>query len=199
MEIEWFRRAYKEILEKAREALEGVDEEQLKKMLDVLLEARYHKILVMGVGRSGLVARAFAMRLMHLGFNVYVLGETITPAMTKDDVFIAISGSGSSTLVVAAAKVAKDVGATVIAITSFPDSPLGKLADHVVVVKGRTKVAGERDYFSRQLLGIHEPLAPLGTIFETSCMIFLDSIIASLMKRLGLTEEDLKRRHATVG
>lgn len=34
-------------------------------------------IFVMGAGRSGFVAKAFAMRLMHLGYNVYVVGKTV--------------------------------------------------------------------------------------------------------------------------
>ena len=117
------------------------------------------------------------MRLMHLGFEVYVLGETITPAVGKGDLVVAISGSGTTKLAVTAATIGKEVGATVVAITSFPKSDLGRLADHVVQVKGRTKVAEETDYFTRQMTGVHEPLAPLGTIFEIACTVFLDSLI----------------------
>ena len=138
------------------------------------------------------------MRLMHLGFSVYVMGETITPAIGTGDLVIAISGSGMGKLVVTAAEIGKEVGAMVVAITSFPDSDLGKLAHHVVQVRGRTKVAAERDYFTRQITGVHEPLAPLGTIFEVACMIFLDSLIPELMRRLGRSEKQLMRRHATV-
>ena len=36
------------------------------------------------------------MRLMHLGFNVYVVGETVTPAVETDDLLIVISGSGET-------------------------------------------------------------------------------------------------------
>ena len=144
------------------------------------------------------MGRAFAMRLMHLGFAVYVMGETITPAIGTGDLVIAISGSGTGKLVVTAAEIGKEVGAVVVAITSFPGSDLGKLAHQVVQIRGRTKVAKERDYFTRQITGVHEPLAPLGTIFEVACMIFLDSLIPELMRRLGRSEKQLMRRHATV-
>ncbi|MCS7368177.1 MAG: 6-phospho-3-hexuloisomerase [archaeon GBS-70-058] len=177
-----------------------IDEAQVEKLINTLIyaQAAKHAIFVIGAGRSGLVARAFAMRLMHLGFQVYVVGETITPAAGKGDVLLAISGSGSTGIVVDVAQAAKKVGCTVIAITSHPESPLGQLADHVVYVPGRTKVSETTDYFSRQVLGLHEPLAPLGTLFEIAATIFLESLVGELMKRLGKTEEDLRSRHATL-
>jgi 6-phospho-3-hexuloisomerase len=193
-----FRNAASEIIEEVRRAVSSVDERDVEKMVDWVLGSRSHKILIIGAGRSGLVGKSFAMRLMHLGFNVYVLGETITPAIGNTDLIIAISGSGSTKLVVTAAQIGKEVGAKIIAITSYPESELGKIADHVVQIKGRTKIALETDYFLRQITGVHEPLAPLGTIFEVSSSVFLDSVIVELMVRLGKTEEEMKSRHATI-
>ena len=182
-------------------ASRALKKEQVERMINKLVEVYHrkdHKILVMGAGRSGLVGRAFAMRLLHLGYNVYVLGDTIVPRIGKDDIVVAISGSGRTKLIVTAAEAAKQVGATVIAVTSYPDSPLAKIADIVVEVPGRTKIAREEDYFARQILGIHEPLAPLGTLFEDTAMVFLDAVVAELMDKLGKTEEDLKAIHANI-
>jgi 6-phospho-3-hexuloisomerase len=127
-----------------------------------------------------------------------VLGDTITPSISSGDAAIAISGSGTTELTVTAAKAAKKVGAQVLAITSYPDSPLGEIADLVLRIPGRTKLAEEKDYFSRQILGIHEPLAPLGTLFEDTAMVVLDGIIGGLMHRLNKKEIDLKIKHANV-
>lgn len=175
---------------------------QVEAMINTLVkvyEANGKKrILVMGAGRSGLVGRAFAMRLLHLGYNAYVLGDTIVPSIGKGDVVIAISGSGRTKLIITAAEAAKQVSAKVVAITSYPDSPLGRLADVVVEIPGRTKMAEEEDYFARQILGIHEPLAPLGTLFEDTAMAFLDGVTVELMHRLNKTEEDLRRIHANI-
>ncbi len=183
-------------------ASERLNPNQVEAMIDTLVgvyEANGKKrILVMGAGRSGLVGRAFAMRLLHLGYNAYVLGDTIVPSIGKGDVVIAISGSGRTKLIVTAAEAAKQVGAKVVAITSYPDSPLGRLADVVVEIPGRTKMAEEEDYFARQILGIHEPLAPLGTLFEDTAMAFLDGVTVELMHRLNKTEEDLRRIHANI-
>jgi len=195
-----FKEAYTTITNFLVHALEMISDSEIDSFIDILLRTykEGRKVLIIGAGRSGLVGKAFAMRLMHLGFNVYVLGETIVPALNNNDLVIAISGSGRTKLVVTAAEAAKNLGAKVVAITSFPSSPLGKLADLVVRVPGRAKISHEDDYNIRQLLGIYEPLAPLGTLFEVTALITLDSIISEIMKRLGITEEDLMRRHANI-
>ena len=199
--MELLKRTIVEIAEFIEKSASLLKEDQVEKLLQLLTKIYVEgdkKVLIIGAGRSGLVGRAFAMRLMHLGFQAYVLGDTIVPRIGKGDIVLAISGSGRTRLVVTAAEAAKAVGAMVIAITSFPESPLSKLADHVVEIPGRTKVAAEEDYFARQILGIHEPLAPLGTLFEDTVMVFLDGLIVELMKRLNIAEEQLRMRHANI-
>ena len=175
--------------------IQSVDEDEINAMITQILETREHKILLLGTGRSGFVGRAFALRLMHLGFNVYVMGETITPALSPQDLVVVISGSGTTTTVVAQAEVAKSIGTKVIAVTSHHDSPLAKISDQIIIVKGRTKIDQEFDYDRRQIIGEYDN-APLGTMFELSVMVFLDCIIADLMQNLGVHELDLKKRHA---
>lgn len=198
--MKWLRAAADEIIECIRVSIGALNPKEVEGLIEMLLEARDKKIFTVGMGRSGFVARAFALRLMNLGFNVYFLGETITPAAEKGDLLIAISGTGSTKMVLTASTAAKDIGAKVIAITSFPESSLGHLADLIVTVKGRTKAGMpiEEDYMARQIIGEREPLTPLGSIFENNCMVFLDSLIVELMHRMGRTEADLKRRHATI-
>ena len=193
--------AMREIARFIERASEEIDREQVARFIDLLVGVYgdpKRKVLVMGAGRSGLVGRAFAMRLLHMGYNAYVLGDTIVPSISSRDLVVAISGSGRTKLIVTAAEAAKQVGATVVAITTYPDSPLGLLADLVVRVPGRAKTSKMDDYFARQILGIHEPLAPLGTLFEDTTMVFLDGVVYALMKRLNVTEEDMRRRHANI-
>jgi len=195
-----FRTAYMSLVKFLEGSLDLLDEGSVEGFVK-LLESAYRegrRVFVVGVGRSGLVGRAFAMRLMHLGFSAYVVGETVTPAAGEGDVLVAISGSGRSAAVVAVAEVAKNLGVRVVALTSYPDSALAKLADMVVVIPGRTKVSHEDRWEVRQLLGLHEPLAPLGTQFELVAQVFLDSVVSELMARLGKDEEDLKEYHANV-
>jgi 6-phospho-3-hexuloisomerase len=198
--LKWLKAAAEEIVECIKISIEQLDMKEVERLIEFMLEAKDKKIFTVGMGRSGFVARAFALRLMNLGFNVYFLGETITPAAEKGDLLIAISGTGTTKMVLTASAAAKEIGAKVVAITSFPESALGELADLVVTVKGRTKAGMpiEEDYLARQIIGEREPLTPLGSIFENNCMVFLDSLIVELMHRLGRTEADLKRRHATI-
>ena len=198
--MEYVKKTMKEIVIFIDKVIERLRDDEVRAMIDTLVDAYRNgrKVLVMGAGRSGLVGRAFAMRLMHLGFNVYVLGETITPSIGENDVVVAISGSGRTQLIVTAAEAAKKVKAKIIAITSYIDSPLAKLADIVVEIPGRTKLAPDIDYFARQILGIHEPLAPLGTLFEDTAMVFLDGVTVELMHRLGKSEKDLRAKHANI-
>jgi 6-phospho-3-hexuloisomerase len=198
--VTYFKQAYLEIATFIFRALDTIKLEEIEKFVKTLEEIyrANRKILVVGVGRSGLVGRAFAMRLRHLGARSYVVGETITPSVEEGDLLVAISGSGSTQIVVAAAEAAKRMKAKVAAITTYYDSPLGRLADLVVFVPGRTKLASMDDYFARQILGIHEPLSPLGTLFEDASMVVLDAVVAELMKRLGKNESELARRHANI-
>ncbi|RLI16981.1 6-phospho-3-hexuloisomerase [Candidatus Bathyarchaeota archaeon] len=198
--LEWLKAAAEEIITGIKSSIQELNMKEVERLIEFLLTAKDKKIFIVGMGRSGFVARAFALRLMNLGFNVYFLGETITPAAEKGDLLIAISGTGATKMVLTAGAAAKDIGATVIAITSFPESPLGQMADLTVTVKGRTKAGWprEEDYLARQIIGEKEPLTPLGSIFENNCMVFLDSLIVELMHRMGKTEEDLKRKHATI-
>jgi len=198
--VKWLRAAVEEILSGAKRAIDEMDEKQVECLIKMILETQDKKIFVVGMGRSGFVGRAFALRLMNLGFNVYFLGETITPAAGKDDLVIAISGTGMTKLVVSAASAAKDIGAKIVAITSYKESQLGQLADQLVCIKGRTKMGWprEEDYLARQILGEREPISPLGSVFENNCMVFLDGLVVELMYRMKKDENDLRSRHATI-
>ena len=198
--MKWLTAAAEEIVACIKMSIEELDMKSVERLVKTLVGSKDKKIFTVGMGRSGFVARAFALRLMNLGFNVYFLGETITPAAEKGDLLVAISGTGTTKMVLTASAAAKDIGAKVIAITSFTDSPLGKLADLIVEVKGRTKAGTpkEKDYLTRQIMGVGEPLTPLGSIFEINSMVFLDSLVVELMHRLGSTEAGMKRRHATL-
>lgn len=153
------------------------------------------RIFLMGAGRSGLAARAFAMRLMHMGFDVYVVGETTTPAVTPDDLVIAVSGSGETPSIASLGAIAKKIGSKLAVITSNKDSTLGNISDIVVIIPGRTKEdINYEDYHERRMIG-YPQLAPLGTIFEISALVFLDAVISELMVRTGASEAELKKRH----
>lgn len=188
--------AIQEIIDNVLSVSGELDPKNIEEMTGLLQSSK--NVFVMGLGRSGLVARAFAMRLMHLGISVYVVGETTTPALSPEDCLFAISGSGETFSIISAADIAHKRGTKIIAVTSYVNSTLGEMADLVVHIKGRTKIDSEKNYITRQINGKHQSLSPMGTLFEVTSLIFLDGLIAQLMIQMGKTEEDMKARHTVI-
>lgn len=183
---------------KIRTIANSISDDDVGKFIEELLKAK--RIYVMGAGRSGLVAKAFAMRLMHLGFQAFVVGETITPALNNGDVMVIFSGSGRTKTVADIAETGKEIGAHICLITANADSRIGKVADCTVIIEHhRDDVEDDAVEFEiRQMMGDHKSFAPLGTLFETVSMIFADAIISRLMEITKTDENALKNRHVNL-
>jgi 6-phospho-3-hexuloisomerase len=183
---------------KIRSIANTISDEDAEKFIRELLNAK--RVYVVGAGRSGLVAKAFAMRLMHLGLHAYVVGETITPALNRGDVMVIFSGSGKTKTVADLAETARDIGGKICLITSNADSRIGKIADCTVIIEHhRDAVADDAAEFEiRQMMGDHKSFAPLGTLFETASMIFADAIISRMMEINQVDESALKNRHTNI-
>ena len=185
------------IIENIEEVIDKLDREAIKAMLQKIIDG--NQVFVMGAGRSGLVAKAFAMRLMHLGLSVYVVGETTTPAVVPQDIVIAISGSGETRTIVDLGKLAKDIGSTLITITSKKDSALGKISDIAVIIPSKKKNdPDEAGYLERHMRGDYKNMPPLGTSFEITSLVFLDSVVGQLIMLTGASEAELKSRHTNI-
>jgi len=177
---------------------ESISDDEVNAFINELLTAE--RIYVLGAGRSGLVAKSFAMRLMHLGLRTYVVGETITPAMTEGDTIVAYSGSGETKSIAELCETAKTIGGKICLITSNKESRIGRIADSVVVIESHRDAVNDEsaEYEVRQMMGEHRSFAPLGTIFETTAMVFSDSVISAIMEITHTKETDLKGRHANI-
>jgi 6-phospho-3-hexuloisomerase len=191
--MEYIKKTAEGIAKHALEVISRIDEKQVELMVECVNEA--DSTFIVGSGRSELVGKAFAMRLMHLGFRVYVVGDVTTPALTDKDCLIAISGSGETKTVTLAAETAKEVGTKVVGVTTDLDSTLGKNADVVVNIDSKSKVPWKY-YTSHVLKGNYDDLTPMGTLFEDSTHLFLDGLIASFMVRLNKRETDLEKLHS---
>jgi 6-phospho-3-hexuloisomerase len=193
--MEYIKKTAQEITKHALAVISQIDTDQKDKMIDTIINS--DSVFIVGSGRSILIGKAFAMRLMHLGFTVHVVGDVTTPAIKETDCLIAISGSGETKLVTTSAHTAQEIGATVVGITTNPNSTLGQCIDVNVNIDSKSKEPWEHP-LSHSLKGNYDDLAPMGTLFEDSTHLFLDGLIAEFMYRLGKKEDDLKRRHATM-
>ncbi|MBI5188375.1 MAG: SIS domain-containing protein [Nitrospirae bacterium] len=185
---------YPFILGKIKEVTDKIPDRDFERFINFILKSP--RIYIIGAGRSGLVARAFGMRLVHLRKKVFIVGETITPAMRKGDTLIAVSGSGKTTWVIETAKASKGLGGKVAAITWDKDSNLARLADIVVLIKSEPIHREVTGYTTRELIGLPPP--PLGSLFEISTLIFFEACVLELMNRLGIEEEEMKKIHANL-
>ncbi|WP_333677350.1 6-phospho-3-hexuloisomerase [Muricomes intestini] len=178
----------KKILEELMENAKQIRQEELEKFSDQIQMAK--RVFAAGAGRSGFVARAFSNRLMHLGLTVYFVGEPTTPSIQEGDLLIIASGSGETgSLKVMAAK-AKEQGASVAAITIFPEAAIGSMADAVIHVPGVTPKS--------ELESKVTSLQPMGNAFEQMTWLICDNVIMILMDRLGKTEEEMFKLHANL-
>jgi 6-phospho-3-hexuloisomerase len=146
------------------------------------------RVFVLGAGRSGLALRMTAMRLMHLGLDVHVVGEVTTPAIAAGDVLLTASGSGTTGGIVRAAETAAKTGAKIAAITTAPDSPLAALATAVLIVPAADKLdrsgAASAQY--------------AGSLFEQLVVILGDALFHHLWQRSGMSADELWPRHANI-
>lgn len=180
------------ILGELASTLDSVDESQLNDLERRIKGA--NRVFVAGAGRSGLMIRGLAMRLMHLGLTAYVVGETVTPAAAPGDLLVVASGSGSTgTLVAIATKAKQVIGCDVALVTTRSDSPIGQLADCVVEVPAvSTKVAGYEEG--------PRSIQPGSSTFEQSVLLIGDAIVADLASEGDHDEgnERLMARHANL-
>jgi 6-phospho 3-hexuloisomerase len=171
------------IIDKISSILSATDssyDQRLTRMLD-----NAKRIFVSGAGRSKLVGNFFAMRLVHAGYDVSVVGEIVTPSIKSGDLLIIISGSGETEQLIAFTKSAKKVGADIVLISAKGSSTIGDMADAVFQI-------GQAEQYGK-VVGM-----PMGTVFELSTLFFLESTISHIIHEKGIPEEIMRERHANL-
>jgi len=133
-----------------------------------------------GQGRSGLVARMVAMRLMHLGFDVHVVGETTAPSIAARDGLLMLSSSGETPVSLHLSQLAADTGARILAVTTRPDSSLAAMADVVVPVP----IPASKQFG--------------GSLFEQAALMLLDALILDLTSGDPHAYDLMQRRHTNL-
>jgi len=164
-----------------------VDPAEVGALVEALVRPR--QVFVTGQGRSGLVARAFAMRLAQAGLRAYVAGDPTTGPIGAGDLLVVASGSGETASSVTAACTAQGAGAQVALLTIRADSSIGEMADLVVRIPAPSPKAGPTGWHSAQ---------PLGSLFEQALLAVLDAAVLALMDRLGETPDSMFARHANL-
>lgn len=171
------------IIDKISNVLGATDTSYDEKLTQLLDGAK--RIFISGAGRSKLVGNFFAMRLVHSGYDVSVVGEIVTPSIKNGDLLIVISGSGETEQLIAFTKSARKVGAKIVLISAKSSSTIGDMADGVFAV-------GSAEQYAK-VVGM-----PMGTVFELSTLIFLEAIVSHIIHEKGIPEEVMRERHANL-
>ncbi len=171
------------------QTLARVNPAEVDALIGEILAAK--TVFLAGAGRSLLMLRAFAMRLMHVGFTAHLVGDTVTPALREGDLLIIGSGSGETSGLVAMGKKVKQLGGRLAVISIFPESTLGKAADVVVRIPAYTDKLPESADNRRCTL-------PGGSMFEQGILLLGDSVILPLSEKTDTPTDRAFARHANL-
>ncbi len=122
------------------ETAQQLDLRELHAVIEALVGAG--RVDVYGVGASGFVALDLQQKLHRIGRVAFAwpdphMALTSAALLTQGDVAVAISHSGATQDTLDALEVARRAGATTVAVTNFPRSPLALLGDHVLTTAAR--------------------------------------------------------------
>lgn len=162
-------------------------DEQTERLVEGIAGAG--RIFVAGAGRSGLMMRAFAMRMMHLGLDVYVVGDTVARSLGKGDLLVIGSGSGETKSLIPLAEKALSLDGHVAVMTLLPESTIGRLANIVVQLPGAPKDKADDAAVTIQ---------PMGSLFEQLLLLVCDAVILRLMEKRELTGKAMYGNHANL-
>lgn len=176
------------VLNELHHTLSRIDIQKANEFVELVDQAQ--EVFCAGAGRSGFQVKGFAMRLMHMGINSYVVGETCTPNIRENGLLVICSGSGETKSLVNHANKAKEVGAKIALITINPESTIAKLADVVVEISAPSPKSAKQ--------GDIKSIQPMGSLFEQSEGIFMDISIMMLMEKRNLDSDTMFGRHANM-
>ncbi len=175
------------ILEENRYLIKNVTGKAVRDFIQKIRKAE--SVFFSAQGRSGFILRCFCMRLMHLGYSVYFCGETITPAITGNDLLIVLSGSGQTPSTFEAVRLAKQYKAETYGILGNIESGIGSLVDHSLYLPGTTKLC--RD-------GEPESVQMAGSLFEQSAFLFLEAVVLKIYQTQKKEVGSVSSRHAVI-
>lgn len=164
----------------------GMDGAQIESACQAI--ARANRIVAYGCGREGLMMRALAMRLHHLGKHVAMQGDMAAPPLSAGDLFLCSAGPGELSTVTALMGVAQRDGAEVLMVTAEPDHPSPRRADHLLVIPAQTMA---RDIGGASTL-------PMGSLFEGAMFLVFEIMVLRLTALLGQTPEAMRARHTNM-
>jgi 6-phospho-3-hexuloisomerase len=174
--------------EELGQAAQGVDPQALEALAEEIAGAT--RVVLYGVGREGLMMRALAMRLCHLGLDAHVVGDMSCPPVGPGDLLLVSAGPGGFSTVEGLLGVARAAGARTACVTAQPQGPAPRKADRVLVIPAQT-MASDQGAAAASVL-------PMGSVFEGAQFLVFELLVLALRDRLGETPEAMRARHTNL-
>jgi 6-phospho-3-hexuloisomerase len=148
------------------------------------------RIVCYGVGREGLMIKALAMRLHHLGLDAHVVGDMTAPPIGPGDTLLVSAGPGYFSTVAALCGVATTAGARVICVTAEPEGAVPRAADMVLHIPAQT-MAADQGAAATSIL-------PMGSLYEALIFLVFELLVLDLRDRLGVAPDAMRARHTNL-
>lgn len=153
--------------------------ENFEKAIDILYSCK-GRVIVTGMGKSGLIGKKIAATLSSTGTPSYFLHPAESThgdsgIITRDDVIIAISNSGETAELLNLLPLIKRFGVSMIAMTGGLNSTLARTSDVCLDV------------------GVEKEACPLNkapTASTTATLAMGDALAVCLLEKRGFSEED---------
>jgi len=169
--------AFNQILKEIKKVFSKISEKEIGIFVYEVKQAK--RVYVVGAGRSGLVAKNLAMRLVRLEKETYIVHETVNPKMKSGDLLVAISGSGETNDVLDAVKISRMMGTRILTLTANKNSSIIKISHEVIIIPAQIPVRLGNHYHLRELIGVPERSATK-SLFELSALIFLEVAVSRM-------------------
>jgi 6-phospho-3-hexuloisomerase len=174
--------------EELRAASAKVNPAELAALVAELVTAR--RVVAYGVGREGLMMRALAMRLYHLGLDAHVVGDMSCPPVGPGDLLIVSAGPGDFSTVRGLIGVARAAGARTACVTAQPGAAVPAACDLVLTIPAQT-MADDQGPQAASVL-------PMGSLFEGAQYVVFEILVLMLRDRLGAAPEAMRARHTNL-
>jgi len=166
-----------------------IDNSSLNEAVVRILSAK--RVFTAGAGRAGAMMQCMTKRLMHIGLDAYVVGDTITPPAGKGDLLVMGSGSGETESLVVLAQKAKGLGVQLLLITTNPKSTIAESSDFVLVIPAGTPKSAAHGSAAVSV-------QPMANLFEQMLLICGDAICIEVAREKGMDDDSMFARHANL-
>jgi 6-phospho-3-hexuloisomerase len=166
------------VFEELKQMWEGTDQKAVDDFIDLMCASRSRVIVGLGAGRMGYAIQSFVMRVSHLGYRSYMIGDTTLPRVDEDTIVVVNTSSGETPSIKLYVEQCKDANCHIVVLTAGVNSSIAALADLVITMP---KLGSD------QLMK---------TAYEQYTFILLDHIAQSVFLKSNLDRAWVEQNHS---